>query len=55
MNEAAMAALEEKLTSGSSCSSKPTPWTIKKAHFERALSKITPSVSKLVTFAALVL
>ncbi|KAE8679184.1 Cell division control protein 48-like protein C [Hibiscus syriacus] len=42
MNEAAMAALEEKLTStGISEAS----WTIKTLHFERALSKISPSVS----------
>ncbi|TXG68468.1 hypothetical protein EZV62_003403 [Acer yangbiense] len=40
MNEAAMAAWEEKLTATKSC-----PLTIKIAHFERAPSKITPSVS----------
>ncbi|KAK0597907.1 hypothetical protein LWI29_029680 [Acer saccharum] len=40
MNEAAMAAWEEKLTATKSC-----PLTIKITHFERALSKITPSVS----------
>ncbi|TXG68486.1 hypothetical protein EZV62_003421 [Acer yangbiense] len=41
MNEAAMAAWEEKLTAMKSC---PLT-TIKITHFERALSKITPSVS----------
>ncbi|TXG68476.1 hypothetical protein EZV62_003411 [Acer yangbiense] len=41
MNEAAMAAWEEKLTATKSC---PLT-TIKITHFERALSKITPSVS----------
>ncbi|KAK2653014.1 hypothetical protein Ddye_012870 [Dipteronia dyeriana] len=40
MNEATMAAWEENLTATESCS-----WTIKITHFERALSKITPSVS----------
>ncbi|GAB4836167.1 hypothetical protein Ancab_001080 [Ancistrocladus abbreviatus] len=44
MNEAAMAALEEKLTS-EGCSSDATPFTIKAAHFEQALRKVTPSVS----------
>ncbi|CAK9171036.1 unnamed protein product [Ilex paraguariensis] len=44
MNEAAMAALEERLTSGQS-SSDGTPWTIKASHFELALGKISPSVS----------
>ncbi|TXG68490.1 hypothetical protein EZV62_003425 [Acer yangbiense] len=43
MNEAAMAAWEEKLTATKSC-----PLTIKITHFERALSKITPSVSNQV-------
>ncbi|KAK6266187.1 hypothetical protein QUC31_017024 [Theobroma cacao] len=42
MNEAAMAALEEKLTS---TGISDTSWTIKTFHFERALSKISPSVS----------
>ncbi|XP_022733112.1 cell division control protein 48 homolog C-like isoform X2 [Durio zibethinus] len=42
MNEAAMAALEEKLTS---TGISETSWTIKTFHFERALSKISPSVS----------
>ncbi|GMI85186.1 cell division cycle 48C, embryo defective 1354 [Hibiscus trionum] len=42
MNEAAMAALEEKLTS---TGISETSWTIKALHFERALSKISPSVS----------
>ncbi|KAG8371640.1 hypothetical protein BUALT_Bualt13G0109200 [Buddleja alternifolia] len=40
MNEAAMASLEEKLTLSSS-----SPLTIKVEHFERALVKISPSVS----------
>ncbi|KAL8142822.1 hypothetical protein V2J09_015854 [Rumex salicifolius] len=45
MNEAAMIALEEKLSlgSGSSCAS---PLTIKPKHFEEALVKVTPSVSE---------
>ncbi|KAF8400925.1 hypothetical protein HHK36_014228 [Tetracentron sinense] len=47
LNEAAMAALEEKLKS-SQCISDVTPWTIKETHFERALEKITPSVSDKV-------
>ncbi|EOY11870.1 hypothetical protein QUC31_001526 [Theobroma cacao] len=42
MNEAAMAALEEKLTS---TGISETSLTIKTFHFERALSKISPSVS----------
>ncbi|OMO56379.1 hypothetical protein CCACVL1_26601 [Corchorus capsularis] len=42
MNEAAMGALEEKL---SSAEISEIPWTIKTSHFERALSKIKPSVS----------
>lgn len=45
MNEAAMVALEEELTSsGGSDASK----TIKTKHFEHALSKISPSVSQMV-------
>ncbi|KAL7234992.1 hypothetical protein ACSBR1_018465 [Camellia fascicularis] len=44
MNEAAMAALEEKLIARS-CSSDATSLTIKKMHFEQALEKISPSVS----------
>ncbi|XP_044497413.1 cell division control protein 48 homolog C-like [Mangifera indica] len=44
MNEAAMAALEEKVTT-SSGSSDLTPFTIKMTHFEQALGKIKPSVS----------
>ncbi|KAL0403474.1 UNVERIFIED_CONTAM: Cell division control protein 48C [Sesamum radiatum] len=47
MNEAAMAALEEKLTS-SHRSSEGVPWTIKDVHFKRALEKISPSVSDKV-------
>ncbi|KAL6578066.1 hypothetical protein OROMI_010394 [Orobanche minor] len=42
MNEAAMAALEEKLTSSNIPG---VPWTIKDVHFKRALEKISPSVS----------
>ncbi|XVF03550.1 hypothetical protein REPUB_Repub05bG0003400 [Reevesia pubescens] len=45
MNEAAMVALEEKLTS---TGISETSWTIKTSHFERALSKISPSVSDKV-------
>ncbi|KAF5727245.1 Cell division control protein 48 C isoform 1 [Tripterygium wilfordii] len=47
MNEAAMVALEDKLsnTSGRSCSDM-FPQTIKMEHFERALAKISPSVSE---------
>ncbi|THG18174.1 hypothetical protein TEA_024872 [Camellia sinensis var. sinensis] len=44
MNEAAMAALEEKLIAQSS-SSDATSLTINKTHFEQALEKISPSVS----------
>lgn len=44
MNEAAMVALEEKLTLPKS-SSDTVPWTIKATHFQCALGKITPSVS----------
>ncbi|XP_011084336.1 cell division control protein 48 homolog C-like [Sesamum indicum] len=44
MNEAAMAALEEKLTSLYR-SLDGVPWTIKDVHFRRALEKISPSVS----------
>lgn len=45
VNEAAMLALEEKLTSlGQHADS---PCTIKAAHFEQALTKISPSVSKM--------
>lgn len=52
MNEAAMAALEDKLISSKS-SSDVTPFTIKLTHFEQALSKISPSVSELVWFSLL--
>ncbi|GMP60651.1 hypothetical protein CsSME_00023420 [Camellia sinensis var. sinensis] len=46
MNEAAMAALEEKLTAQSSSDADhPTSLTIKKTHFEQALKNISPSVS----------
>ncbi|TKY71351.1 Cell division control protein 48-like C [Spatholobus suberectus] len=42
MNEAAMAALDEKLTlTETTCDT----WTIKRNHFEVALSKVSPSVS----------
>ncbi|PIN24447.1 Nuclear AAA ATPase (VCP subfamily) [Handroanthus impetiginosus] len=44
MNEAAMVALEDKLTS-SSKSPDGQKWTIKDAHFRTALGKICPSVS----------
>ncbi|RVW90849.1 Cell division control protein 48-like C [Vitis vinifera] len=42
MNEAAMAALEEKLAD---CSSGAISWTINAKHFDQALGKISPSVS----------
>ncbi|GFZ02818.1 cell division cycle 48C [Actinidia rufa] len=47
MNEAAMAALEERQIAQSSDTPPSTtpPSTIKKAHFEQALKKISPSVS----------
>ncbi|CAL5350239.1 unnamed protein product [Camellia sinensis] len=46
MNEAAMAALEEKLTAQSSSDADhPISLTIKKTQFEQALKKISPSVS----------
>ncbi|XP_042505399.1 cell division control protein 48 homolog C-like [Macadamia integrifolia] len=44
MDEAAMAALEEKQVSGLG-SSDANPWTIKATHIEQALEKISPSVS----------
>ncbi|KAM1965937.1 hypothetical protein ACFX15_046216 [Malus domestica] len=44
MNEAAMAALEEKLTLPER-SSDASPWTIKESHFEQALAKMAPSVT----------
>ncbi|KAF9590796.1 hypothetical protein IFM89_038388 [Coptis chinensis] len=44
INEAAMAAMEEKHVSGLGSYSMKT-WTIKAAHFEQALKKISPSVS----------
>lgn len=43
INEAAMTALEDKLSSTDRSSS--VPWTIKDAHFTKALEKISPSVS----------
>ncbi|XP_058225781.1 cell division control protein 48 homolog C-like isoform X2 [Rhododendron vialii] len=45
MNEAAMAALEEKLTAQSN-SDATTSLTIGKIHFEQALKKVSPSVSE---------
>ncbi|THF98301.1 hypothetical protein TEA_004876 [Camellia sinensis var. sinensis] len=49
MNEAAMAALEEKLTAQSSSDADhPISLTIKKTHFEQALKKISLSVSDKV-------
>ncbi|XP_021893097.1 cell division control protein 48 homolog C-like isoform X2 [Carica papaya] len=45
INEAAMAALEDKLTSSMSCSDQ-TPWMIKTIHFELALKKVSASVSE---------
>lgn len=54
MNEAAMAALEEKLTSSKNLSDlTPTPFMIKLTHFKRALSKISPSVSDVVSLHSL--
>ena len=47
MNEAAMAALEEKLTAQGGFD-EDTPWTIKITHFNQAMSKISPSVSEKV-------
>lgn len=47
MNEAAMAALEEKLTAQSN-SDATTSLTIGKIHFEQALKKVSPSVSEKV-------
>ena len=49
MNEAAMAALEEKLADSSS--SGATSLTINAKHFDRALGKISPSVSDKVCVA----
>lgn len=49
MDEAAMIALEDEETSTQNSSvTTPTPWTIKVTHFERALQKISPSVSDKV-------
>ena len=48
VNEAAMAALDERrefLKNGTSSMSSP-PRSIELAHFERALSKVKPSVSE---------
>lgn len=45
MNEAAMAALEEKLTSTETTLD---ALTIKTSHFKAALSKVSPSVSDMV-------
>lgn len=46
MHEAAMAAVEEKLTSLASWGS--SPCIIKETHFKQALAKITPSLSDKV-------
>ncbi|XP_008790849.1 cell division control protein 48 homolog C-like [Phoenix dactylifera] len=46
MNEAAMAALEEKQNSIDQGTASSDPWNIKISHFEQALQKITPSVSE---------
>ena len=49
MNEAAMAALEERLTSiETTCDTLTIKRTIKRHHFEVALSKVSPSVSDRV-------
>lgn len=48
MNEAAMAALEEKLNSMDQGTVSSDPRNIKISHFEQALQKITPSVSEEV-------
>ena len=56
MNEAAMAALEERQIaqrSSDTPASTATPSTIKNAHFEQALKKISPSVSDKVRDQAL--
>ncbi|OVA14484.1 AAA+ ATPase domain [Macleaya cordata] len=45
MNEAAMIALEEKRMSGEG-SFEMKKWTIKETHFDRAMEKISPSVSE---------
>lgn len=47
MNEAAMAALDDKLASTETTSDTPI---IKTSHFEIALSKVSPSVSDMVWF-----
>ena len=46
IDEAAMAALEEKETSAES--SDASSWTIKEAHFQPALAKIIPSITETV-------
>lgn len=54
MNEAAMAALEEKLRPPQSPSEDRPQITIKSEHFEQAMKKITPSVSvKVFAYAIL--
>lgn len=45
MNEAAMAALEEKQTTVCESDSNAKPCVIKTSHFEQALKKVSPSVS----------
>ena len=46
IDEAAMAALEEKETSAES--SDASSWTIKETHFQPALAKIIPSITQRV-------
>ncbi|KAL3650021.1 hypothetical protein CASFOL_006424 [Castilleja foliolosa] len=46
INEAAMAALEDKLTSSNKGTITGVKWTIKDVHFKKALQKIFPSVSE---------
>lgn len=48
MNEAAMAALEEKQMTIGEGSPNTRQWVIKASHFEKALQKISPSVSDKV-------
>lgn len=48
MNEAAMAALEEKQDSIDQGIENINPWFIKTSHFEHALQKIKPSVAEKV-------
>lgn len=48
MNEAAMAAMEDKLALSHESSFDESYRTIKNEHFKRALDKISPSVSEKV-------